>query len=628
MCLIGCVLLYNSYYRKKRICLSGCRYDVLTSVAKTSGFEIVGENDLWNINWCDTPLIQEKIMQMRRVQDMYSVFWGLNAPLQKTNHFPGMYEICRKDRLGRNLNRLKRLFPGEYTFFPETFDLPTEQGDLVAYSRRRRNNVTFIIKPESGCQGKGIFLLKNLKKLSPFAKCVCQVYIPHPLLIDGYKFDQRIYVLITCVDPLRLYIYDEGIARFATVKYEVPTEDNLEVVYMHLTNYSLNKFSESYVREGDGSKRTLSSIYQWMAENGCDVARLTRAIDEIVVKTMLCAAPTLKHNYKTSFPKRDRGCSCFELLGFDILIDRHLNPILLEVNHSPSFHLDLPVDRVVKKALLKDVLNMVYLGDELAQAATTGPNGKKKSKKLQPQQQQKQQQQQQPPSKKSASVPEIESHDMDCHSGLSAPLQRQFKHEMKNRGQFRLIYSSDRPGRFQKMHADNSYCGYNVMSTLPSNDRQMVAFDRDANDAKEHKEQWRPQRTYSTMKVTKTGQKYVETRVIDYSTSSQNVQKFREIRDKFSLSQNSQQTAARSRSKVSAYSNLSNSNKSVMEKEKEKKKKKQNTNSNTNNNSSNRQNTLPPFTDINSNYYDSTDFINGNSYIQPRWSSEPKNKQK
>jgi hypothetical protein len=44
-------------------------------------------------------------------------------------------------------------------------------------------------------------------------------YIANPLLLNGYKFDMRIYVVITCINPLRVYIYEEGLARFATVKY-------------------------------------------------------------------------------------------------------------------------------------------------------------------------------------------------------------------------------------------------------------------------------------------------------------------------------------------------------------------------------------------------------------------------
>ncbi len=44
-------------------------------------------------------------------------------------------------------------------------------------------------------------------------------YVYNPLLVNGLKFDMRIYVGITCYNPLRIYIYDNGLARFATSEY-------------------------------------------------------------------------------------------------------------------------------------------------------------------------------------------------------------------------------------------------------------------------------------------------------------------------------------------------------------------------------------------------------------------------
>jgi tubulin polyglutamylase TTLL6/13 len=57
----------------------------------------------------------------------------------------------------------------------------------------------------------------------------------------------RIYVLITGTDPLRLYVYEEGLARFATEPYVAPRTDNLDEVCMHLTNYAINKDSPNFV---------------------------------------------------------------------------------------------------------------------------------------------------------------------------------------------------------------------------------------------------------------------------------------------------------------------------------------------------------------------------------------------
>lgn len=74
-------------------------------------------------------------------------------------------------------------------------------------------------------------------------------YLSNELLLVctlGFKFDLRLYVAITSYDPLRIYLYEEGLTRFATVRYEGPSEQ-LDNRCMHLTNYSVNKRSMDYV---------------------------------------------------------------------------------------------------------------------------------------------------------------------------------------------------------------------------------------------------------------------------------------------------------------------------------------------------------------------------------------------
>ena len=72
-----------------------------------------------------------------------------------------------------------------------------------------------------------------------------QRYITNPLLINGHKFDLRTYVLITSYEPLKIYIFQEGLARFASEVYTTRIDKNNK--YMHLTNYSINKKNENFV---------------------------------------------------------------------------------------------------------------------------------------------------------------------------------------------------------------------------------------------------------------------------------------------------------------------------------------------------------------------------------------------
>lgn len=87
-------------------------------------------------------------------------------------------------------------------------------------------NPTFIVKPDGGSQGDGIYLIRDPSDLKLMAgsqakQAVVQEYIHKPLLIDKLKFDIRLYVLIKSLEPLEIYIAKEGLTRFCTEPYQV-----------------------------------------------------------------------------------------------------------------------------------------------------------------------------------------------------------------------------------------------------------------------------------------------------------------------------------------------------------------------------------------------------------------------
>jgi tubulin polyglutamylase TTLL6/13 len=86
------------------------------------------------------------------------------------------------------------------------------------------------------------------------------------------KFDLRIYALITSVDPLKLFLFKEGLVRFASQPYQIPKKSNLSNLFMHLTNYSINKDSPTYIPNtviGDDDKshkRMLTQLFKILKE--------------------------------------------------------------------------------------------------------------------------------------------------------------------------------------------------------------------------------------------------------------------------------------------------------------------------------------------------------------------------
>jgi len=113
-------------------------------------------------------------------------------------------------------------------------------------------------------------LTRNFNEVDVNTPVVAQKYLTKPLLIDGFKFDLRVYVLVLSCDPLRIYLFEDGLVRLASDPYVVPTNKNLSDRTRHLTNYSVNKYSQGYEKNTDiaatgvGSKRAISWFLAWL----------------------------------------------------------------------------------------------------------------------------------------------------------------------------------------------------------------------------------------------------------------------------------------------------------------------------------------------------------------------------
>lgn len=242
-----------------------------------------------------------------------------------------MYAISRKNYLAMNLAKLRKKFPNEYNFFPKTWILPCDMSELKLFLLNKKNSY-LIIKPEASCQGRGIFLTRKIENIDITSRYVAQEYLLKPFLIDNLKFDLRIYVLITGCDPLRIFIHKDGLTRFATEEYSKPNANNAENMCIHLTNYAVNKNNPNFIHnedsndENSGHKRTLQSTFDYLESNGYNVESIKKDIDDAIIKTLCSIQPTLAHHYKSCQPEDYANAMCFEVLGFDVILDSKARP--------------------------------------------------------------------------------------------------------------------------------------------------------------------------------------------------------------------------------------------------------------------------------------------------------------
>jgi len=298
----------------------------------------------------------------------YNCLWGKVPPheelaqmnvYQKVNHFPGTYNLGRKDSLARNLTKFRRRWGHENCdFVPRTFLLPADREELAAYYSQVPSGTLFISKPNAAARGIGIKVLTDPTAIAKDKSCVVQHYIANPLLINGCKFDMRIYVAVTCFDPLRVYVFEEGLGRFCCDQYNKKGTKNR---YKHLTNYSLQKNKAGFVKNEDadrddvGQKWSLRAVKAALAAMGHDVDALWARIHDIIIKTLLAVEANINTNMQMHVPNRN---NCFEVFGYDVLLDDTLKPWLMEVNSCPALACDAPIDKKIKHAMLTDLFNL------------------------------------------------------------------------------------------------------------------------------------------------------------------------------------------------------------------------------------------------------------------------------
>jgi tubulin polyglutamylase TTLL6/13 len=281
-----------------------------------------------------------------RAQDLLALLAA--APLEAANQLRRCsasfdhhewFLLADKGRLAQLLARFADTTGGALRF-PPSFVLPDDSAALAAHAARQEAGTVYIIKPREGQGGQSIRLTQDLELALAAAGAVVQPYLHPPYLVQGRKAHLRIYGLVTSAEPLRCYVYDDGIVRFAPRPYQ-QQEGWLDQADIHITNTALHRnnpllqVSQDGAVENAGHIWSLKAYLRQLAADGHDPDQVFTAIGRLVGRFLLTLrAEGFFARQAESATSRGYGAKLF---GLDVVLDAAARPWLIEAQRSPAW---------------------------------------------------------------------------------------------------------------------------------------------------------------------------------------------------------------------------------------------------------------------------------------------------
>ncbi|XP_058119655.1 probable tubulin polyglutamylase ttll-15 [Anopheles ziemanni] len=298
--------------------------------------QTTNDSNEWDLLWAhDYPFRQINLQRMK--------------PHQLVNHFPGSGYITNKVDL--STTRLP--------YIPAAFKLPAGASLFREYATANPGK-KFVQKNN---QHRHIQIKETEEIDFNSNDTFIQEFIDDPLLVDGYKFDIGVYTVITSIDPLRVYIYKGDVLfRYCPVPYYPFNASNVDKYIVgddYLPTWEVPSLKQYYEKFGFGMK---DSFDAYVRSTGQEPDVIWQQVEDAIRTLILKKEPLLA----ALLPRYANRKNFFEMMRFDLVVDKQLKVFLMEANMSPNLSsAHFKPNRLLYEQVIYNLFQLVGVGSSI-----------------------------------------------------------------------------------------------------------------------------------------------------------------------------------------------------------------------------------------------------------------------